>query len=57
MQRFKKFIPSNITLKNNKAKYELLEEGLENDDSSYQLNLMFENKHKLQLQRIKMSIE
>lgn len=57
MQRYKKFIPSNIILKNNKAKYELLEEGLENDDSSYQLNLMFENKHKLQLQRIKMSIE
>jgi hypothetical protein len=35
----------------------MLEEGLENEDSSYQLNLMFENKRKLELQRIKKSIE
>lgn len=55
VNRFERFIPSSFS--KGKAKLEMLEEGLEKDDPSCQLNLMLENKRRIELERIRRSIE
>jgi hypothetical protein len=54
--KYERFIPASLVHRG-RGRLDVLQEGLNHDDGQFQLNIMLENKRRIELEKLKLRIE